>query len=338
MLRSNRFNMDYIEKVARGESLDIEEAKKVSVEIFEKATDAQIGGILTGLRVKGETDGEIAGFAKGMKKKARSISPDVENIIDIVGTGGDKYDTINVSTASSIVAASTGLNVAKHGNYSVSSKTGSADVLEQLGIKIGADPPEVEDTIEKIGIGFMLAPVFHPAMERVIEPRQELGIRTIFNILGPLTNPADADTLLIGVYSEELVRTISQVLKIMDKNALVVHGSGIDEIALHGETKIAELRNGEIEKYTIKPEEIGLNRNDIKKVKGGSPKENAEILEKIFKGEEKGPKRDIVLANTGAALYISNKAKTIEDGVKKAKKAIERGDTIKKLEQLQTTQ
>lgn len=330
--------MDYIEKVARGKSLDIKEAKKASVDIFEKATDTQIGGILTGLRVKGETEEEIAGFAKGMREKARSISPNVENLIDIVGTGGDRYDTINVSTASSIVASSAGLNVAKHGNYSVSSKTGSADVLEQLGIKIGADPPEVENAIEKVGIGFMLAPVFHPAMKRVIEPRQELGIRTIFNILGPLTNPADADTLLVGVYSKELVTTIAEVLKIMDKNALVVHGSGIDEIALHGETKIAELRDGEIEKYTIKPEDIGLNNNNIEKVKGGSPKENAEILEKIFKGEETGPKRDIVLANTGAALYISGKTKTIQDGVKKAKKAIDEGDTIKKLKQLQKTQ
>src|SRR6056297_3645920 len=234
---------DYIERVTDGENLTLDQAREAATAVFEEATEAQIGGLLTALRAKGETETEIAGFAQGMRDAARTIDPDRSPLVDTCGTGGDDYDTINVSTTSAIVAAGAGVPIAKHGNYSVSSSSGSADVLEEVGVTVDAEPPAVEDAIERDGIGFMLAPVFHPAMKAVIGPRKELGMRTIFNVLGPLTNPAGADAQVVGVYDEDLVPVLARALSHMSvERALVVHGDGLDEIALHGPTTAAEVR------------------------------------------------------------------------------------------------
>jgi len=238
---------DYIERVTEGEDLTQDEARAAASAVFEDATEAQIGALLSGLRAKGETETEIAGFAEGMRDAARTIEPDRRPLVDTCGTGGDDYNTINVSTTSAIVASGAGVPVAKHGNYSVSSNSGSADVLEEVGVDVEAEPPAVEQAIEDDGIGFMLAPVFHPAMKAVIGPRKELGMRTIFNVLGPLTNPAGADAQIVGVYDPDLVPVLAEALAHMGvESALVVHGSGMDEIAVHDQTIVAEVQDGEI--------------------------------------------------------------------------------------------
>ncbi len=325
----------YIERVTDGENLTQQEAREASTLIFEEATEAQIGALLTALRAKGETDSEIAGFAEGMRDAARTIDPDRAGLVDTCGTGGDDYDTINVSTTSAIVAAGVGVPIAKHGNYSVSSSSGSADVLEEAGVKVDAEPPAVQEAIEEKGIGFMLAPVFHPAMKAVIGPRQELGMRTIFNILGPLTNPAGAEGQVIGVYDPELVLVIAKALAKMDvERALVVHGSGLDEIAIHGETVVAEVNGDEIEEYTLTPGNLGLKRYDIEEIAGGQPEDNAADMLGIVNGEITGPKRDIILANAGAAIYIAGKTDTIAEGVEQARHGIDSGEAAAKLEEL----
>ena len=326
---------DYIERAADGEDLTQDESRDAVRLIFEEATEAQIGALLAALRAKGETETEIAGFAQGMRDAARTIHPDRTPLVDTCGTGGDDHDTINVSTTSAIVAAGAGAAVAKHGNYSVSSSSGSADVLEVAGADVDAEPPAVEDAIERDGIGFMLAPVFHPAMKAVIGPRKELGIRTIFNVLGPLTNPAGAEAQVVGVYDPELVPVLAQALSQLSVDrALVVHGSGMDEIALHGETVVAEVDGDEITEYTITPGEIGLESAPVEAVAGGSPADNAADLRGIVTGEATGPKRDIILANAGAAIYIAGLADTIEAGVEAAAQAIDDGDARETFEKL----
>ncbi|RLM89950.1 anthranilate phosphoribosyltransferase [Haloarcula sp. Atlit-7R] len=326
---------EYIERVTDGEDLTQDEARTVATTVFEDATEAQIGALLTALRAKGETEAEIAGFAEGMRDAARTIRPDREGLVDTCGTGGDDYNTINVSTTSAIVAAGAGVPVAKHGNYSVSSSSGSADVLEEVGVDIEAEPPAVEETIERDGIGFMLAPVFHPAMKAVIGPRQELGMRTVFNILGPLTNPADADAQVLGVYDPDLVPVMAEALARLDvERALVVHGDGLDEIAVHGETVVAEVTGDRIAEYTISPEDMGLETHDIEAMAGGEPAENAADLRGIVSGEITGAKRDIILANAGAAIYVAGVADTHEAGVEQARQAIESGAAADKLDDL----
>jgi len=271
-----------IERVTDGEDLTQAEAREASRLVFEEATEAQIGALLSALRAKGETETEIAGFAEGMREVARTIDPDRSPLVDTCGTGGDDYDTINVSTTSAIVASGAGVPVAKHGNYSVSSSSGSADVLEEVGVTVDAEPPAVEAAIETDDIGFMLAPVFHPAMKAVIGPRKELGMRTIFNVLGPLTNPAGADAQVLGVYDPDLVPLIARALARMDvERAMVVHGAGLDEIAVHDATTVAEVHGTEIEEYTLAPEDVGLDRYPIEAVAGGSPAENAADLRAI---------------------------------------------------------
>ncbi|MFY4812407.1 anthranilate phosphoribosyltransferase [Haloarcula argentinensis] len=326
---------EYIERVTDGDDLTQDEARAVATTVFEDATEAQIGALLTALRAKGETEAEIAGFAEGMRDAARTIRPDREGLVDTCGTGGDDYNTINVSTTSAIVAAGAGVPIAKHGNYSVSSSSGSADVLEEVGVDIEAEPPDVEETIERDGIGFMLAPVFHPAMKAVIGPRKELGMRTVFNILGPLTNPADADAQVLGVYDPDLVPVMAEALARLDvERALVVHGDGLDEIAVHGETVVAEVTGDRIAEYTITPEDMGLKTRDIEAISGGSPEENAADLRGIVTGEVTGAKRDIILANAGAAIYVAGVADTHEAGVEQARQAIESGAAADKLDDL----
>ena len=325
----------YIERVTDGEDLTQDEAREVATLVFEEATEAQIGALLSALRAKGETEAEIAGFAEGMREAARTIDPATTGLVDTCGTGGDDYDTINVSTTSAIVAAGAGVPIAKHGNYSVSSSSGSADVLEVAGVDVDAEPPAVESTIESEDIGFMLAPVFHPAMKAVIGPRKELGMRTIFNILGPLTNPAGAEAQVVGVYDSDLVPVLAEALARLDvERALVVHGDGLDEIAIHGETVVAEVSGGDISEYTITPEDIGLETSDVEAVAGGTPEANAEDLRGIVTGDVGGAKRDIILANAGAAIYVAGVADSHEAGVELARQAIDSGDAAAKLEDL----
>ena len=326
---------EHIEHVTDGEDLDLSAARAAATAVFENATDAQIGALLAALRAKGETETEIAGFAQGMRGAARTIDPDSRPLVDTCGTGGDDHDTINVSTASAVVAAGAGVNVAKHGNYSVSSSSGSADVLDELGVDIDAEPPAVERAIERDGIGFMLAPVFHPAMKAVIGPRKELGMRTIFNALGPLTNPANADAQVVGVYSPDLVPVLARALTKMDvERALVVHGSGMDEICLHGGTTVAEVDGDEVEEYDLTPADLGLDPAPVEAVAGGTPAENAADLRGIVTGDLGGAKRDIVLANAGAAVYVAGLADSLEAGVASAREAIDSGAAAETLAML----
>ena len=327
---------DYIERVTDGYDLSQSEARAMASAVFEEATEAQIGALLAALRAKGETEAEIAGFAEGMREAARTISPDRSPLVDTCGTGGDGYDTINVSTTSAVVASGAGVPIAKHGNYSVSSSSGSADVLTELGVTVDAEPEAVERAIEENGIGFMLAPVFHPAMKAVIGPRKELGMRTIFNVLGPLTNPAGADAQIVGVYDADLVPVLARALARMDvERALVVHGSGMDEICLHGKTNVAEVCGNGTEEYTLDPCDLGLEEAPVSAVAGGSPAENARVLSDVVEGELEGPKRDIVLANAGAAIYIGGKTCSLADGVEAARVAIEDGSAARTLSALQ---
>ncbi|MFC7096788.1 anthranilate phosphoribosyltransferase [Halobaculum marinum] len=327
---------EYIERVTEGEDLSVAEAREASTLVFEGATEAQIGALLSALRAKGETEAEIAGFAQGMREAARTIEPDRDPLVDTCGTGGDDYDTINVSTTSAIVAAGAGVTVAKHGNYSVSSSSGSADVLEVAGVDVDAEPPAVEDAIERDGIGFMLATVFHPAMKAVIGPRKELGMRTIFNVLGPLTNPAGADAQVLGVYDPDLVPMIAEALTHMDvERALVVHGDGMDEIALHGPTTVAEVDGDEVTEFTLTPDDLGLDSAPVDAIAGGTPEANAEDLTGIVTGEVTGPKRDVILANAGAAVYVAGLADSLAEGVEVAAAAIDDGDAADKLAALQ---
>jgi len=325
---------DYIERVATGEDLAQAEARAAASAVFEDATDAQIGALLAALRAKGETEAEIAGFAEGMREAARTIDPDRGPLVDTCGTGGDDYDTINVSTTSTFVVSGAGVPVAKHGNYSVSSSSGSSDVLEELGVSMDTEPDAVESLIEAEDIGYMHAPAFHPAMKAVIGPRKELGVRTIFNVLGPLTNPAGADAQVVGVYDPDLVPLLANALSNLDVDrGLVVHGSGLDEIAVHGETVAAEV-NGGVSEFTIEPEDLGLERAPVAEIAGGSPAGNARDLEGILAGEVTGPKRDVVLANAGAAIYVAGEADSLAAGVERAAESIDSGAALAQLNAL----
>ncbi len=323
---------EYIQKLIQGQSLTADEAESAISKIFSEATDAQIAAFLTALKLKGETPAEIAGLARGMKKAANMINPKVTGtLIDTCGTGGDSTGTINVSTGAALVTAACGVFVAKHGNYSITSKSGSADVLKELGVKIDLSPQDVQKTIEKTGIGFMLAPVFHPSMKRVAQIRRDLGFRTVFNILGPLTNPANAKAQLIGVFDSSLCEPMANVLNILGtERALVVHGSGMDEISNTGETRIAELNHGRITKYTLTPEKLGIRRVLASEIAGGTPEENARDIVDVLKGK-KGPKRDIIVINAGAAMLVSGKVDTIESGIALANRAVDSGAALDKL-------
>ncbi|MCE8423872.1 MAG: anthranilate phosphoribosyltransferase [Candidatus Methanoperedens sp.] len=323
---------EYIQKLIQKQNLTAEEAESAISKIFTEATDAQIAAFLTALKLKGESPEEIAGLARGMKKAANIIAPKVKGtLIDTCGTGGDSTGTINVSTGAAIVASAAGIPVAKHGNYSITSKSGSADVLKELGIKIDLPPGEVEKTIEKVGIGFMLAPVFHPSMKRVAQIRRDLGFRTVFNILGPLTNPANAKAQVIGVFDSSLCETMANVLNIIGtKRALVVHGDGMDEISNTGETHIVELNNGNITKYTVTPEKLGFKRAAGPDIAGGTPEQNARDIVEVLKGK-KGAKRDIIVINAGAALLVGGKADSLATGIALAASAIDSGAALNKL-------
>ncbi|MBI4399569.1 anthranilate phosphoribosyltransferase [Candidatus Micrarchaeota archaeon] len=325
---------DSISKIIEGKDLTKEEAEQTMNEIMKgEATEAQIASFLTALRMKGETVEEIASFARVMRANAIRIIPKVE-VFDTCGTGGDKIKTFNVSTTVAFVLAGAGLHIAKHGNRAVTSKAGSADVLEALGVNLSIQAGEVATCVEKIGIGFLFAPLFHPAMKFAIKPRREIKIRTVFNILGPLTNPFGAKRQILGVYSKELVPKMASVLKELDcERGFVVHGlDGLDEVSVTGKTLICEITN-KITKKLISPSSFGLKKAKVKDILGGYPQINAKILASILEGE-KGARRDMVLVNSSLGLVAGGKASNLKDGVEVAKESIDSGNALKKLKTL----
>jgi anthranilate phosphoribosyltransferase len=304
-----------------------------------KATDAQTAALLTALRIRGETVEEITAFAEIMKEYCHRINPHTQGrLVDIVGTGGDKIKTFNISTTAAFVAAGAGVTVAKHGNRSVTSKSGSADVLERLGLNLNMEPDAVEKAIEQVGIGFMFAPAFHPAMKFAAGPRKELGIRTVFNILGPLTNPAGANAQLIGVYDYALTEPLAQVLKNLDcEEAMVVHGlDGLDEISTVGKTSISWLKESEVKTIETAPKDFGVNLARVSCIEGTTPDESAEITFKILNGhcDTGDPKKEIVLVNSAAGIILGAKAENFNDGMEIARESIDSGGAYKKLKAL----
>ena len=323
------------QRVVMGQHLSEPEAECMMEAIMEgSATAAQIGGMLTALSIKGETVEEIAGCARVMRRKATTVNTP-GRVVDTCGTGGDKKHTFNISTAAAFVVAGAGLTVAKHGNRSVSSKCGSADVLEALGIAVNLDARAVEESLRKVNIGFLFAPQFHLAMKNVAGPRREIGIRTIFNILGPLTNPASASCQLLGVFQPELTEMLAGVLlRLGTEHALVVHGlDGLDEVSISDSTKITELKNGQVDTYMISPEEVGLKRADMAAIRGGSASDNGQIILRVLQGEL-GARRDVVLLNAAAALVAGDKATNLREGVALAADSIDRGLAFAKLTEL----
>ena len=331
-----------INKLIIGKDLDETLMIEVMNEIMTgETTPAQIGAFITALRIKGETIEEISGAAKVMREKSTKISTDVavsegEVLMDTCGTGGDSSGTFNVSTTTAFVAAGAGVPVAKHGNRSVSSLCGSADVLEALGVNLELAPDQVGASVKEVGIGFLFAPMLHGAMKHAIGPRREIGIRTIFNILGPLTNPAGANVQLLGVYSPDLCEKLARVLgRLGSLRALVVCGAGnVDEFTVTGDNDVAELSNGEVRTYTVRPEDVGLGRSRMVDLKGGdTPEESAGILRDVLGGAE-GPKRNMLMLNSGAALYAAGKVPGLKSGVELATQIIDSGAALNKLEAL----
>lgn len=316
-------------------SLSEAEMAECMKEIMEgKVTDAQIGAFLTGLRIKGETIEEITGAARIMREKAITIKAP-EGVLDTCGTGGDMSHTFNISSTTAIVVSACGVPVAKHGNRSVSSQSGSADLLETLGVKIDLSPEKVETCLFETGFGFLFAPLFHPAMKYAIGPRKEMGIRTIFNILGPLTNPAGARRQLLGVFADNLTETLAMVLGNLGAiDAMVIHGEdGLDEISISDATKVSRFKDGRVENFFIAPEDFGIRRKEIDLIRGGNKEENAMITLSILKGE-RGPKRDIVLMNSAAALMVAGKAEDFRIALLIAADAIDSGVASEKLEEV----
>ncbi len=329
---------DYIRKVTSGEDLTREEVKDLFNKLMEgQATDAQIGAILTGLKMKGETVEEISAAADIMREKAVKVPvKDRSKLVDTCGTGGDKVDTFNVSTITAFVIAGAGAKVAKHGNRSVSSKCGSADIMEALGVKIEMQPEEAAKAIEEIGLGFLFAPIYHPAMKNVIRQRREIGIRTIFNILGPLSNPAGAKYQLMGVFDEKLVEPLARVLSLMGiERAYVVHGlEGLDEVSITTETLVGEVNGNTVEVYNVKPEDFGLKRASIDDIRGGDLDFNLQIALDILEGKDNSPKTDFVALNAGFALKAAGIVDNIKEGIELAKDSIYSRKAFQVLEKL----
>ena len=320
-------------KVAKKEDLTYEESKAVMNEIMDGETSqVQTAAYLTALAMKGETIDEITGSAEGMRSHALQLKHDMD-VLEIVGTGGDGSNSFNISTTASLVIAAGGVPVAKHGNRAASSKSGAADVLEALGVKITLTPEQSEKILEKIGICFLFAQTYHTAMKYVAPVRKELGIRTVFNILGPLTNPANANMQIMGVYSEELVEPMAQVLvKLGVKKGMVVYGTdSLDEISMSAPTAVCEICDGKLAPYEIVPEQFGYKKCEKDELKGDTPQENATITRAILDGSEQGAKRQAVCMNAGAALYVAGKAGTLEEGVRLAEQLIDSGAALKKL-------
>jgi len=329
-----------VQKLIEKTNLTFEESQEIMREVMSgKATNAQIAAFLTALRMKGETVEELIAFATVMRERCRRIHPRVEGrLIDTCGTGGDKTKTFNISTAAAFVVAGAGVAIAKHGNRSVTSKSGSADVLEKLGLNLKMTPEEVQNTIEQVGVGFMFAPAFHPAMKYAVQPRREIGVRTVFNILGPMTNPASANAQLLGVYDPKLVEPMAYTLKrLVCEEAMVVHGlDGLDEISTLGKTAIAWLKEGEVATIETVPKDFGVKQARIADIKGTTSEESAEILFMILNGScaVDDPKTEIVLVNSAAGIIVGGKAEDFSYGMTVAQKSIESGAAYKKLKAL----
>jgi anthranilate phosphoribosyltransferase len=325
-----------IETVVAGHSLTFAESAQVMEEIMNgQTTPAQFGAFVTALRIKGETADEIAGLASVMRAKAIPVRV-TRPVIDTCGTGGDRSLSFNISTAAAFVVAGAGLKVAKHGNRAMSSHCGSADVLEALGVKIDLGAEGVAKCLEEVGIGFMLAPIFHPAMKYAAAPRREIGIRTVFNVLGPLTNPASAECQVIGIPLIKLGEKIASVLqRLGTKHSLVVHGlDGLDEISITGKSLVWDVTQNKVSPpYEVSPEEFGLRTTSMVEIKGGTPGENADVLRRILSGE-KGAKRNVTVMNAAAALVAGNKASNLKEGARIAEEVIDSGEAKKKLDEL----
>ena len=326
-----------IAAVADGKNLTEEEARRVmNLMLGGKATQAQIAAFLALERIKGETLDELVGFASVLRDKAETIAPKVERYVDLVGTGGDGTFTFNISTTSAFVVAAAGLPVAKHGNRSISSKSGAGDVLEALGVNIMAEPKNVEHCVEEVGIGFMFAQLFNKSMRYVGQARSEMGIRTVFNVLGPLANPSRAKTMVVGVYSPALTKQVAQAMSRLGvERALVVSGEdNMDEITLTGATTVSEIKDGAVTTYQVTPEQYGMKRVPLEELSGGDGNVNAQITRDILSGKERGPKRDIALLNAGATLYVGGLTESIAEGIALAAQTIDDGLAIRKLEAL----
>ena len=330
------FIVDELNRVFEGETLSQKEAKELIGLLMDgKLSQVQAAALLAALRTRGETVDEIVGFAQAMRERAIPLKIDIdEPLLDIVGTGGTGINTFNVSTTSIFVVASAGVIIAKHGNRGATRKSGSADVLEALGANLNQSPEQLLESLEKVGLAFIFARAHHPAMKFVAPIRSDLKARTIFNSLGPLTNPANAKWQLMGVYDPKLTETLAKVLQGLGlKRALVVHGDGLDEMSVSGETIVSELKDNQILNYTVKPEDFGLGRYELADVLGSSPSENAKTIRSILAGETSGAKRDIILLNSGAALYLVDKAPSIKAGVDMARELIDSGSALAKLEE-----
>lgn len=326
-----------IQKVLSRHDLDGQEMTDVMRTIMTGgATPAQIGGFLIGLRMKGETVTEIAAAASVMRELASGVAiGGLQHTVDIVGTGGDASGTFNVSTASMFVAAAAGCHVAKHGNRSVSSKSGSADVLEAAGVRLDLTPQQVERCVRELGVGFMFAPGHHSAMKHAIGPRREMGVRTIFNVLGPLTNPAGVPNQLLGVFSDALLEPLAQVLqRLGSRHVLVVHSrDGLDEISCGSATDVAEVKEGAVRVYSIRPEDFGIQRTPIDALKVDNAQQSLDVIRRVLE-DQPGPARDIVLLNAGAAIYTAGLTDSMQAGVQMAEKAISSGEARNRLDRL----
>ena len=323
-------------RIVSGDDLTADEAREVMNEIMQgQATQAQIGAFLTGLRMKGETAEEIAGCARAMRENAIEVKPKNNVVVDTCGTGGDGSGTFNISTTVAFVAAGAGIAVAKHGNRSVSSRCGSADLLQALGVNLEIRAEQVAQCINEVGIGFLFAPMLHPAMKNALGPRQEIGLRTMFNVLGPLANPAWVKRQLIGVFSPDLTKTLAEVLKSMGtEHAFVVHGAGgLDELSTTGSNKVSELRHGQIKTYDLDPQTLGLPTAKPSDLLGGTVEENAEIVKTVLQGQP-GPKRDVVLLNAAAVMVAGGKASDLKEGLALAAESIDSGRAFEKIGKL----
>lgn len=326
----------YLEQLTEQRSLTEYEMESAVIQLFsEEISDSEMAAFLIGLKIKGETVDEILGLVKVMRRFAMQFTDEISNVIDNCGTGGDGSKSFNISTTSAFVMAGTGITVAKHGNRSISSKTGSADVLEHLGVNFNLPTEAAQEILQSAGITFLFAPFVHPKVKRIMKVRKDLRIPTIFNLIGPLTNPVNLDYQLLGIYRRDLLEMFAQVLlRLGRKRAVVLNGAGhMDEASLQGENHLVIVDKGTITKKILHPEEVGLGTYTNKDIVGGDAKENAEILRSILNGE-KGARRDTVLLNAGLGIYTAQKADTIEQGIALAKESIDSGAALAKLEQL----
>jgi anthranilate phosphoribosyltransferase len=327
---------EYIKTLLEGEDLSFEQATSLLDDIFEgDVPEAQIAAFLTAMRIKGPKAPELAGLARSLRSHAVAVKVDIDNLVDTCGTGGGSIKTCNISTAAAIVAAGAGVYVAKHGNRGITSKCGSADVLEQLGVKIGPGPEVVAQCIKEAHIGFMFAPMFHPAMKYVQPIRKSLGFRTVFNILGPLANPANAQRQILGVADEALMQLVAEALKLLGTRfAMVVHSNGMDEISTVTTTKILELKEGQITSKKLNPEELGIGLADIEDLRVSDAKTSAKVLRDILSGKESGPRRDIVVLNAAAAIIAGGLADDFASAINSAQTSVSDGRASACLEKL----